>query len=695
MLAWSFLFPTVLYAGAAAAAPVLIHLILRTKPRKIVFPAMRFVRKTHRSTLKMLKLKHLILLAMRMAVIVLMAVLIARGRIPQWRSVEDRSVPTAAVVVIDNSGSMNYRYKGQSLISWSKQQAQRLIAMLPAGSRAAVIATGGQGAAGLVDPSLAVQQVVEVPASCNHASVATALLQAAEIVRRSELARKEVYLLTDMTARSWRDEFQLPEDQRISYTVLHTGGEDLNVRLDELRLSSPGVQQGGQVKVETTVSSVNVGGEMTVVAELDGQSVSQETVTLAAGGAAPVVMSLTPQRQGVVHGRVILKNPDPLEMDNVRYFTLQVGPQANVLILCSTGTIATTGFLMGNAVSPATGESSVRRQTITAEQLDAGRLKGTRVVMLAEAASLSETQWRLLEPFVRAGGGLWIVAGPLMSRTAYNAAAAQRLMPVALAGMEQMPRPVRWGAADTDHPMLRPFKGSDNPPLSDVMCLGRFKIASKAEDAKVILEYADGVPAIAVRRIGAGTVVFWNFSPLPALSNLAPLAQLPILSMRTVAVLTAEVGSETMYDYGQTVVIPIPRSLTAAVVTVRRPGDETEQPLLPEARRPVVSLSADALGAWQVRFTQAEQRLERGFSVNAEAAESDLTPIDEAEVLMLLPRDRTMITSDIAAVTQRRKTVSQPLDITPLVLLGLLALMTGESFFANRFYRRSDTPTAL
>ena len=62
MLAMAFQFAPILWAGGAAAAPVVIHLILRTRPRKVRFPAVEFIRKVHRANIKMHRLKHLILL---------------------------------------------------------------------------------------------------------------------------------------------------------------------------------------------------------------------------------------------------------------------------------------------------------------------------------------------------------------------------------------------------------------------------------------------------------------------------------------------------------------------------------------------------------------------------------------------------------------------------------------------------------
>jgi hypothetical protein len=698
MLAITFLFPAILYGAAAAAAPVLIHLILRTKPRRIVFPALRFVRKTHRATLKALKLKHFLLLLMRMGALALAAGLIARATIPAWARIEDPDLPAAAALVIDDSGSMNYRYQGQTLLQLAKQQAQKLIESLPKGSRVAVVPTTGDRPASLLDPSLAAQQVADLPLTFSHAAVAGGLRRATEVLRLSDLPRKEVYLLSDLTATSWREEVHLATQYGVHYAILKCGGEDLNVMLGDLRLSAGSVSVGGEVKIETILSGANVGGDQIVEVELDGETVGQQTVRLPAGGTAPVVAAVRPKREGVVHGKMVLKNPDPLEMDNVRYFTLLVGPPAKVLIVVGPTAADQTGFLMGQAVAPGAGggpagAGGIQRETISADHLDGNRLQGVRVVMLADAAALSESQWRLLEPFVRGGGGLWVIAGPMMSTTSYNAPAAQRLMPAALGALEQLPHPLHWKGADLSHPMLQPFEGEGNPPLSEALCQGRFAMTSQAADAQAVLEYEDKAPAILLRRLGEGAVLFWNFSPLPGQSNLARLAQFPILALRAASVLTAEAGAQTAYRYGQAVTVPIPPSLPAAVATYRPPFARADQPLPQEAGKPVVTVPADALGPYDVRFTEGRSKVERGFSLNAEAAESDLRPVESAKLQAMFPAD-LLVASDVSQITHRRSVVTQPLDLTGALLLALLALLTAESFFSNRFYRRAAEPGA-
>ena len=103
----SFVYGAILWGSVAAAAPVIIHLLMRSKARKVTLPTLRFVKTTHRANYAKLKLKHLILLAMRMAAIVLAVLLLARVFLPGHRSPGGgASVPLAMVVVVDNSASM-------------------------------------------------------------------------------------------------------------------------------------------------------------------------------------------------------------------------------------------------------------------------------------------------------------------------------------------------------------------------------------------------------------------------------------------------------------------------------------------------------------------------------------------------------------------------------------------------------------
>lgn len=703
MLAMTFVFPMVLAAAGAAVAPIIIHLILRTKPRRIVFPAMRFVRKTHQANLSKLRLKHLILLLMRMAAIVLLAALIARGQLPQWEAVEERTSPAAAAFIIDNSLSMGYVRRGQTVLSAGTRLAQQVIDSLPAGSRVGVLPTEGAGtkAAFHADRKVVGEQLAGVVLSCGGRPIAPALARALMLLRDVELPRKEVYVVSDMTARSWRDLAVAADklDKEVAFAVLNVGsGENANIALGEVRLDCSSAPQGAEVAAEATIRAGQVGGELELRAELNGQTVGSQAVSVKPGQTVNVTATFPLRQRGVAHGRLSFQQSDALEADNVRYFTLEVGPPASVLIVRDPTTVgrdAQASFLMGHAIAPAPAGPEragwISRETITADRLDAARLAEARIIILTDVSALSEAQWQDLGRFVRGGGHVWVVIGPLVSPVSYNAAPAQQVLPAAFGALEDLPRRVAWRAERPSEPMLLPFAGSANPPLSEVLCRARFALGSLAPDAHVVLRYADGRPAIVVRPAGEGSSVLWNFSPVRELSNLAGLAQFPILAQWTARVLVGGAGEQTAYISGQTASVAIPKSMKVPAISIRRPGAAADQPVAPGPQEAVLNFRTDLPGHWTVTFTEGPGRVERGFSVNGDPAESDLTPADPEELARHFPPGRLTIATDLGGLVDRRRTVAQPLDLVPPILLGLLILLMGESFFANRFYRRDQS----
>lgn len=697
MLALEFLFPALLWAAGAAAAPVIIHLILRTKPRRIVFPAMRFVKKTHQANLSKLRLKHLILLAMRMAIIALIVVLIARTVLPSWQAVSSPRTPVAAVLVVDNTGSMSAKDGAQNVFAKAKLLANQLIEQLPEGSKIAIMeAADPAGKANFVaDRKLAVQQVAEVPQTYSQASLWPALTRAAALLEKSDMSPKEVYVLTDMTAHAWRDGAPM-KAYGLNFIVVDCGlGKDTNLALGELMLSGATVPMGVDVPLETTVFGAHAGGDVAVQVDMGAGPVDQKTLKITPGMPAAVKLSARVEKEGVVAGKVTLQGSDLLEMDNTRFFSLQVGPLPKVLMVTDLATDETF-FLMSNAISPpgaaATGRSWVDAQTTRPDQLDAKALATARVVLLADVAALSETQWGQLADYVRGGGNLWIVGGPRVTVQSYNAPAAQKLMPAAIKSLEATPAGVAWKAARAGEPTLEPFLDADNPPLTDVACLGRFALDSSAPDARVVLAYQDGAPAILSRAGGEGEVVFWNFCPAAEYFRKTGLTQFAILAQCTVRLLSGSAGDKAAYTWGQDVTLPLPKGLQNVVVTVRRPGSESEQPVLPDFRRRLVTIKADALGSWLVRFAEGDKKVERVFAVNADPKESDLAPQDVRPLEQFFAAGKMKIVKEVNQIGRDRQAISKSLDLSVPVLLALLVLMMAEAFFANRFYKTPAPP---
>ena len=98
-----FLHPWALVGLLAAGIPILLHLLARSEPPTVVFPAVRYLITTTQEHQRRLKLQHLLLLAVRTLLIVAL-VLAAAGPTLPLRGVPGHA-PSALVLVVDNSPS--------------------------------------------------------------------------------------------------------------------------------------------------------------------------------------------------------------------------------------------------------------------------------------------------------------------------------------------------------------------------------------------------------------------------------------------------------------------------------------------------------------------------------------------------------------------------------------------------------------
>ena len=72
-LRMDFVTPSLVFGALAAAAPVVLHLVMRQQPQHLEFPALRFVQLRENANRRRLKLRHLLLLLLRIAAICLLA----------------------------------------------------------------------------------------------------------------------------------------------------------------------------------------------------------------------------------------------------------------------------------------------------------------------------------------------------------------------------------------------------------------------------------------------------------------------------------------------------------------------------------------------------------------------------------------------------------------------------------------------
>src|SRR5947209_3675201 len=193
-----------LAAGAAlAAVPVILHLFMKQTPKHVIFTALRLIRQRHKRSKKRLKVKNWLLLAARMLVLALMALALARPTLNSETSLGDQEIPTALAFVFDTSMSMQYTEKGNDRLAEAKLRVAEILKKTTEDSEVFVVDSADPVKPVAVSPGSAKKRIDALTLRAANRPLNAALVQASNAVAASNLARREVYVLTDLASSAW------------------------------------------------------------------------------------------------------------------------------------------------------------------------------------------------------------------------------------------------------------------------------------------------------------------------------------------------------------------------------------------------------------------------------------------------------------------------------------------------------------
>lgn len=208
---WPFVHPALAAAALAAAAiPVVIHLIHRHRYRRVPWAAMTFLLAATRRSAKRMRFEQFLLMAARIGLIVLFGLAVARPFVPSGDWIPWQSSPVHRIILLDNSLSMSgNRSDGRSRFDVARDAATNLLSAFPATDPLSLITLAGPAETKIGSPScdrrLARELLAGVRPTQQAVDVAGGLLAAAELLKESATAasNRAVYVISDFTETIW------------------------------------------------------------------------------------------------------------------------------------------------------------------------------------------------------------------------------------------------------------------------------------------------------------------------------------------------------------------------------------------------------------------------------------------------------------------------------------------------------------
>lgn len=704
----SFLTPLLLFGTLAVAIPIILHLINFRKPNKQQFSTLVFFQQLQRSSIKWLKLKKRILLAIRIAAICFLAFALARPFFAPDYSffIPDRGSVLYALL-IENSPAMTQVDERGPLMQTAVGVAEKLIENAGEEDRFLLFNTHG---ALLYPDELSrdramriISSIESVNASNNFETRLRDLISRAQgtdrdatalyVIGRGSIQLEDI--LTNFETGSSFNASLLP------LTVITTG-ESPSTNTAISNISSPNQIVAGGRPVSILVDVANFGTQPAfnqfLSLEIENEIKGQYQIDLNPGEQQTFTFDIVAPERGYLNARAVLEG-NSYTFDNVRYFSIEIPERTRIALVRSADNRNARSWLnpVFMAASRSTGQLSV--DNITWDDISRIQSEGYDAVILDGVSSIPEFAWPELQNFTQSGGGLVLVPGedgnperinPFLQRMNAGRFTGFTGVPGRFEEVARVDRIVR------GHPVLDEIFDvqEDEDVRIDLPRIYHYWNYSPGSSsaAQVILRTNLDDPLLIDHRVGNGRFVIAATSPDPAWSGFAinPIFA-PLFYRVGMYAAAGESGSVNEFELGK----PFEWSLNRDFDTFTLSLNDVE--LVPEIRSVGGGLLLNApTDEWTPGFAKLANQTDTLYiAVNQRSEESDFNILESRrirelfsehfsvnDVLSLGDRTADEASASIGAASTGR-------EIWNWFIIVAILLLAGESFVAKKL--RGDT----
>lgn len=325
----AFLYPAFLFALAAVAVPIAIHLFNLRRFKKVYFSDLRFLREVQIQTRSRNRIRNLLILLARCAAIAALVLAFAQPVIPHGELTAD-DLGGTPILFIDNSFSMDAVGEEGQLLEAAKARALAVTDAFRQSRGLGLLTHDFAGAEGRTMSMTDVRQAIaEVGVSSRSRSMAD-VLRRADAISGAE-GTPEVYIFSDLQKHHFDGLTEIGTEARV-YIVPLRPNTVQNLSVDSVWLVSP-VRLLGQYD-EARARIRNSGTEratgVNVRLSLNGQQKAMATIDIEAGSYEEVTLGYTPERAGPQYIDVAVTD-HPITFDDSYHLSYTLTPKVNVL----------------------------------------------------------------------------------------------------------------------------------------------------------------------------------------------------------------------------------------------------------------------------------------------------------------------------------------------------------------------------
>jgi Aerotolerance regulator N-terminal/von Willebrand factor type A domain len=505
---FNFLNASVLLAAAAGLIPLIIHLFSKRRVTVIEFSSLKHLKSMQRRQVRRLKIRQLLLLALRMLIIFCAVLAFARPTTTGGSFGSHANV--SAVILFDNSASMSRYVADGILIDVARKRTIDILKSFGEGDGVCILPLDNSATAE-IEPSFmstasAEETVGAIRQGYGIADLSSALESAMQLLGNAQDVNKELYVVTDRQRNALPDSLKTKLDGIAVYLVDLANEDAANLGVTSLSLGGKMLVPGQEFEIVAKVRNYGRESRNNVVASLfiNGDRVAQTSVTVGQDQEAEARFTRALAGGGMYDGYVELSD-DPYLIDNRFYFSFRVPERFKVLVV--SGDIA--GQFISLALSPAQGVNQYWDvETRNPDQLTGLNFFEYDVICLAGAAHLPDAIQRRIMSVVQNGKSLFVSYGATTDPKEFSATWGEITGVSFSEGIQRNPSQLGFftlATMDYDHPVFSVFEESrDSLPQIKFFSLPKASVNPRAE---VVATFSGNRPALAANHFGRGEVL--------------------------------------------------------------------------------------------------------------------------------------------------------------------------------------------
>ena len=665
----SFINPFFLYFVPLASVPVILHLLNKSRFKKVEFSSIQFLSALESDVIKKLKLKQLILLILRTLIILLLILAFARPVVTTTQSGTNIKQGQTVYLLVDNSFSMGKSKKGRPLMD---RQIEKIISLLednayPFTLKLLTATTPKKFNFGdLVKKHEKIKNILkDIKIVPDKGRLTSALKTILADVQKNNLVSPAIWILSDFQVSSQ----ELKRKIEAGFKDLNNGrillfpiefGEE-NYSIVEASFPDQILEINNEITVSGLVDSEGQAGEVPISLFLEGERAGRTTLDFKNRREIPSEFEFIPTSPGVLNGKLSLP-ADQFMKDNDHFFSIHIPEKIRVLI---TGENQQEKEYLIKAAR-VKGSNRFETKFISRDAFATEDLFKYDVIILSDITGINTN---LLNTFLERGGGLLVLPDRKERLQDYNRLADKLALPrwdrvQKLSGNNFL----KLGNIEDDHPIFRDIWQGKKVLEPEFYQIPIF--AEKGQ--KVIASYENGAPFLMVAG-NSRNIILMATNPSETWTDIQFSGLFAPLVHRVLSYLGGQTRFNFSYTAGDTIRLSRFNLDNMEDVTILTPSGREYLPETYTGEK--IFRKTLETGIYNIYY---KNRKKNSFAVNVSEAEKKLQYLSAKEL-------QSIDSLDYIQVYDENKQVKQTTtgEVSHWLILMVLLLAAGESWLAR------------